>query len=152
MELPAASDGHNASVPQGHLNDPQKREAVSPEPYDNMDDVLLLSMAQINDDALSPNSKKVIEKNTASFTVAASVDASRTTPLVIQRPPSSGLNITGFNYARPARHSAPFSLRPPREQSSVKPRPKNNSTGGNSGVSLQSVNAECACSTEDSSL
>ncbi|KAL2012336.1 hypothetical protein VTN00DRAFT_5054 [Thermoascus crustaceus] len=107
-----------------------------------MDDVLLLGMAQINDDGLSPNSKKVIEKNTASFTAAARVDTSRTT-LSIQRPPSSGIDIAGFNYSRPARHSTQFSFRPPREKSSVDPSQKNDSKERrDSGVCLTSTDAD----------
>lgn len=143
MEFPTAQEGHHASLqPKAHPNHPQSRQSISPEPYDKMDDVLLLGMAQINDDGLSPNSKKVIEKNTASFTASARVDTSRTT-LSIQRPPSSGIDIAGFNYSRPARHSTQFSFRPPREKSSVDPSQKNNSKERrDSGVYLTSTDAE----------
>ncbi|KAJ9298580.1 hypothetical protein DTO271G3_3547 [Paecilomyces variotii] len=76
------------------------------------EDELLFHMSQVGDDALSPTSKKIIEKNTVPFTATPS-GAKKGTPLTIQRPSRSGSTVLDFGYANPSQTDVTFSFRPP---------------------------------------
>lgn len=76
------------------------------------EDELLFHMSQVGDDALSPTSKKLIEKNTVPFTATPS-GAKKETPFTIQRPSRSGSTVLDFGYANPSQTDVTFSFRPP---------------------------------------
>ncbi|KAJ9305899.1 hypothetical protein DTO217A2_4642 [Paecilomyces variotii] len=76
------------------------------------EDELLFHMSQVGDDALSPTSKKIIEKNTVPFTATPS-GAKKEMPFTIQRPSRSGSTVLDFGYANPSQTDVTFSFRPP---------------------------------------
>lgn len=106
---------HKETITESSLpgNCPDNEEGISAyEMAQTEEDDLLFHMSQVCEDALSPTSKKVIENNMASFTVAPSA-AKTGTPLTFQRPISSGKNGSNFSYARPSQTDLTFSFRPP---------------------------------------
>lgn len=44
-------------------------------------------------------------------------------PLLMQRPPSSGIDLTAFSFTKPVSHNKCFSLRVLPKQGSINPRP-----------------------------
>jgi hypothetical protein len=102
---------------RGHIGAPSENEnPIAPGLCDS-----LPHLAENDDgDGLSPASKKIIERNRASRGPSIT-HHKQSAPLVIQRPQSSGIDITGFNYAKPTQCGTRLYFRPPPGQSSADP-------------------------------
>ncbi|KAE8356415.1 hypothetical protein BDV28DRAFT_145116 [Aspergillus coremiiformis] len=101
----------------------RERDTSDPNEIGDEEEVLLLQMVESNTEPVSPNLKAVLEKGPESNWAATQ---SHPTPSLVERPRSSGIDLTAFSFTRPAPHGKAFTLQPPTKQSNV-PTPYNNS-------------------------
>lgn len=96
--LPSLSDADPAHLELDRHADSQQ--------FDENDELLLLSMAKIGDDPVSPRLKAVIDKGNELDLIEPQKYS--TTPLVMERPKSSGLNLTDFCFTKPLQYGKNF--------------------------------------------
>ncbi|KAK6837528.1 hypothetical protein RU639_001059 [Aspergillus parasiticus] len=96
------------------------------EPNDIGDDeeMLLLQMAGPNTEPVSPNLNVVLQKGSA---LNQTANHNQPAASLVQRPRSSGIDLTAFSFARPAQHGKAFTLYSPVKQASAVPASHNNS-------------------------
>ncbi|OJJ96467.1 hypothetical protein ASPACDRAFT_46635 [Aspergillus aculeatus ATCC 16872] len=100
--------------------------------FDEVEELFLLQMAVANNEPLSPQLKAVM----ATQDTTASTDKPaerRPSPLLMERPRSSGLDLSAFSFAKPAQGRKPFTL-----QASTKP---SSSTAGLNNTATQHEHA-----------
>ncbi|KAB8268951.1 hypothetical protein BDV30DRAFT_251782 [Aspergillus minisclerotigenes] len=88
------------------------------------EEMLLLQMAGSNTEPVSPNLNAVLEKGSK---LNQTANPNQPAASLVQRPRSSGIDLTAFSFARPAQHGKAFTLHPPVKQASAVPVPYNNS-------------------------
>ncbi|EIT73263.1 myosin class II heavy chain [Aspergillus oryzae 100-8] len=88
------------------------------------EEMLLLQMAGSNTEPVSPNLNAVLGKGSK---LNQTANPNQPAASLVQRPRSSGIDLTAFSFARPAQHGKAFTLHPPVKQASAVPAPHNNS-------------------------
>ncbi|OGM39990.1 rootletin [Aspergillus bombycis] len=88
------------------------------------EEMLLLQVAGSNTEPVSPNLKTVLEKGSELNRTAIQNQPAAS---LVQRPRSSGIDLTAFSFAKPAQHGKTFTFHPPVKQASAIPPPHNNS-------------------------
>lgn len=88
------------------------------------EEMLLLQMAGSNTEPVSPNLNAVLGKGSK---LNQTANPNQPAASLVQRPRSSGIDLTAFSFARPAQHGKAFTLHPPVKQASAIPAPHNNS-------------------------
>ena len=87
--------------------------------YDNDEELILLQMADDDDDIPSPGLKAAMDKSQRS---SKPVGQSTPAPLFIERPQSSGIDVTTFCFAKPAaknfsvKRAKPSAKQPPTQE------------------------------------
>ena len=81
--------------------------------YDD-DELLLLQLADINNDPLRPDLEAVVEGK-----VPNSTSGKPAISLLMERPKSSGIDVTGFSFSKPAQRGRNFSLRTSKQEPSA---------------------------------
>lgn len=79
-----------------------------PEDSDEVDELLLLQIAQADD----PVSPRLSATMVAPQGRASSVEQQMPPSSLVQRPKSSGIDVTAFSFAKPLQHGKVFSLKP----------------------------------------
>jgi hypothetical protein len=105
--------------------------------YESNEELLLLQIMEATNNAASPNLDAVLDDG-ADLTWPSG--QRQQSPLLMERPQSSGIDTMAFNFAKPAQNSRPFSLQPLRACASV-PAPHETSD--------QSGQASVKCSTRE---
>jgi hypothetical protein len=77
--------------------------------YDANDEILLLRIMGTSNEAVSPNLQAVLDDHVDFAWTAVQRPQS---PLLMERPRSSGIGTAAFSFARPAQNGKPFSLQP----------------------------------------
>ncbi|BAE57110.1 unnamed protein product [Aspergillus oryzae RIB40] len=88
------------------------------------EEMLLLQMAGSNTEPVSPILNAVLGKGSK---LNQTANPNQPAASLVQRPRSSGIDLTAFSFARPAQHGKAFTLHPPVKQASAVPAPHNNS-------------------------
>ncbi|KAF7595083.1 hypothetical protein BBP40_007286 [Aspergillus hancockii] len=104
------------SVDDSLITSDQERDSGMNEVED--DEVLLLRMVESTNEPVSPDLKFILEKSVESTRIA---NQNHSTPSLVQRPRSSGIDLSAFSFARPATHGKTFMLQPHTKQSSAPP-------------------------------
>lgn len=88
--------------------------------YDNDEEMILLEMAEVNDGPPSPGLKAAMEKSQHSNEpVCQQQQQQQSAPLFMERPQSSGIDVTAFCFAKPSgknfsiQSSKPSTQQPP---------------------------------------
>lgn len=83
--------------------------------YDASEEVLLLQMMGTANNAVSPNLQAVLDDR---IDIGWASGQRQQSPLLMERPQSSGIDISAFSFAKPAQKGKPFSLHPASRHSS----------------------------------
>lgn len=83
--------------------------------YDANEEVLLLQMMGTANDAVSPNLQAVLDDR---VDIGWPTGQRQQSPLLMERPQSSGIDTSAFSFAKPAQNRKPFSLQPASRHSS----------------------------------
>ncbi|KAE8368619.1 hypothetical protein BDV27DRAFT_122043 [Aspergillus caelatus] len=87
------------------------------------EEMLLLQIAGSNTEPVSPNLNAILERGSELIRTADQIPSAAS---LVQRPRSSGIDLTAFSFARPAQHGKIFTLHPPVKQASAIPAPQCN--------------------------
>ena len=95
--------------------------------YDNDEEMILLQMAEVNDAPPSPGLKAAMEKSQQpTEPVCQQQQQQQSAPLLMERPKSSGIDVTAFCFAKPSgknfsiQSSKPSTKQPPAVRENVR--------------------------------
>lgn len=113
-----------------------------PSQYDG-NELLLLQLADINHEPLSSELETVVEDK-APYPTSGKPSAS----LLMERPRSSGIDMTGFSFSKPVQRGRNFSLRTSKEETST-PFPQRNVFHQESQNLTEEIGKHCGDSREE---
>lgn len=97
------------------VGDPLSGPGFDEHGYDANEEVLLLQMMDTANDAVSPNLQAVLDDR---INIGWPSGQRQQSPLLMERPQSSGIDTSAFSFAKPAQNGKPFSLQPASKHSS----------------------------------
>lgn len=106
--------------PEANLAFSETERQVDTFQYDNDEEMILLQMAEVNDGLPSPGLKAATEKSQhPNEPVCQQQQQQKSAPVFMERPQSSGIDVTAFCFARPSgknfsiQSSKPSTKQPP---------------------------------------
>lgn len=106
----------NATAPSSEPQDTLPSESYpNPDQYAD-DELLLLHLADISNDPLPPGPEDAVDETNAPSSHAP--DKKAASPLLMERPQSSGVDVTAFRFSKPLQRWTNFSSRSSKEQQS----------------------------------